>query len=171
MFVYKNLFVYEPLLHRCWEETPQSPAEHYSLCNQDWPHFTERVLWIHLLYNVKDTLSAVAAGTQCDSGALEEGDLLMTSGDSKNISQHQRSLKDEAMKLSVKEKWSMRLSQILSLPFASFLANFFLLSKILFHCITKNIFSRVLLSAAQLVCCHSLPLSFPSGDITALQYL
>jgi len=75
------------------------------------------------------------------------------------------------MKLSVKEKHSMRFSQILSLPVASFLPNFFLLSKILFHCSTKNIFSRVLLSAAQLVCCHSLPVSFLSGHIAReLQY-
>lgn len=52
----------------------------------------------------------MAARTQCDSGALEEGDLLMTSGDSKKKSQHLRSLKDEAMKFSVKEKRFMRLS-------------------------------------------------------------
>ncbi|XP_050967430.1 bMERB domain-containing protein 1 isoform X2 [Labeo rohita] len=67
-----------------WEEAAQSPAELYSLCNQDRPYFAEGVLWIHLLYNVKGTLSAEAAGTQCNSRALDEDDLLLTSGDSKN---------------------------------------------------------------------------------------
>lgn len=155
----KQLFVYETLLCRCcsqWEKAAQSPAD-YSLCNQDRPHFAERVLWIHLLYNVEDTLSAVTAGTQCNSGALDEDDLLMT--------------------LSMKGFWKtkiwsclLRNSSLRTLlycftffhifphPFAPFLPNS--------HFSLKNAVS------AQLACFHSLPLSFPSWDIaTALQYL
>lgn len=136
--------VYESLLCRCCsqrEETPQSPAEHYSLCNQDWPHFTERVLWIHLLYNVKDILLAVAAGKQCDSWALDEGDLLMTPGDSKNMAwTNTRGFWKTKLWSNLLKNRCLCFSLIF---FHSHLVAFYptsvFLSKILFHCITKNI--------------------------------